>query len=57
MVVHLGKDEKKHGLTYTAFSRVTRFSDIGIAAGFTSTAEQLKLKLNTGKIRKLNQGC
>lgn len=55
--MHLGKDEKKHGLTYTAFSRVTRFSDIGIAAGFTSTAEQLKLKLNTGKIRKLNQGC
>ena len=45
VVVHLGKEEKEHGLTYTAFSRVTRFSDIGIADGFT--AERL-----TSKIRK-----
>lgn len=34
VVVHLGDKEKEHGLTYTAFSRVTRSSDIGIDDGF-----------------------
>ena len=33
IVLHLGKDEKEHGLTYTAFSRATRFSDVGIFDG------------------------
>jgi hypothetical protein len=36
LVVHLGKDEKEHGFTYTAFCRVTRFSDIRIAVGITA---------------------
>ena len=30
IVLHLGKIEKDHGLTYTAFSRATRFSDVGL---------------------------
>ena len=47
VVVHLGKDEKKHGLTYTAFSRVKRFSDIGIAGGIT--AERLTSKIRRNK--------
>ena len=47
VVVHLGKEEKEHGLTYTAFSRVTRFSDIGIADGFT--AERLTPKIRKNK--------
>ena len=34
VVVHLGDKEKEHGLTYTAFSCVTRSSDIGIDDGF-----------------------
>ena len=47
VVVHLGKDEKEHGLTYTAFSRVTKFSDIGTAGGFT--AERLTSKIRRNK--------
>ncbi len=54
VVVHLGKEEKEHGLTYTAFSRVTRFNDIGIADGFT--AERLTSKIRKNKKVK-NQGC
>ena len=34
VVVVIGNTEKEHGLTYTAFSRVTRASDIGIDGGF-----------------------
>ena len=37
VVLHLGKDEAEHGLTYTAFSRATRFSDVGIYDGFESS--------------------
>ena len=33
----MGKDEGEHGLTYTAFSRATRFSDVGIYDGFESS--------------------
>ena len=36
-VLYLGKLEKEHGLTYTAFSRATKFSDVGIFDGFEST--------------------
>ena len=35
VVVDLGKTEKEHGLSYTAFSRVTRFNDIGIVGGLS----------------------
>ena len=35
IIVSLGNTEKEHGLTYTAFSRVQRFSDIGITGGIT----------------------
>jgi len=31
VVLHLGKKEKEHGLTYTGFSRVMKFIDIAIA--------------------------
>ena len=34
VVVSLGSKEREHGLTYTAFSRVRRASDIGIINGF-----------------------
>jgi hypothetical protein len=34
IVLNLGKDEQEHGLTYTGFSRATRFSDVGIFDGF-----------------------
>ena len=34
VVVVIGDKEREHGLTYTAFSRVTRASDIGIDGGF-----------------------
>ena len=34
IVISLTDKEKEHGLTYTAFSRVTRSSDIGISGGF-----------------------
>ena len=34
IVLHLGKDEKEHGLTFTGFSRATRFSDVSIFDGF-----------------------
>ena len=29
IVLHLGKEEKEHGLKYTAFSRATRFGNVG----------------------------
>ena len=35
VVVDLGKTEKEHGLSYTAFSRVTRFNDIGVIGGLS----------------------
>ena len=30
----MGKTEKEHGLTYTAFSRATRLRNLGIDGGF-----------------------
>jgi ATP-dependent exoDNAse (exonuclease V) alpha subunit len=33
VVLDIGKDEREHGLAYVAFSRATRFSNIGIANG------------------------
>ena len=33
IVLHLGDKETEHGLTYTAFSRATRFSDVGVYGG------------------------
>ena len=33
VVIHLRKDEKSQGLSYTAFSRATRLSLIGVASG------------------------
>jgi hypothetical protein len=33
LVVSLGPKEKEHGLTYVAFSRATKFSNIGIIRG------------------------
>ena len=34
MVLNIGQNEKEHGLTYSAFSRARRSSDIGIDGGF-----------------------
>ena len=36
MVANLGRDEKEHGLTYVAMSRVTGFKLFGITGGLTS---------------------
>jgi hypothetical protein len=33
IVLHLGDKETEHGLTYKAFSRATRFSDVGVYGG------------------------
>ncbi len=35
VVLHLGKKEKEHVLTYTGFSRVMKFIDIAIAGGLS----------------------
>jgi hypothetical protein len=37
VVLHLSEREKEHGLTYVAFSRATRFSNIGLFDGITET--------------------
>lgn len=37
LVINLGKKESEHGLTYVAFSRARRLSDIGIVGDFTKT--------------------
>ena len=37
LVADLGKCEKEHGLTYTVFTRVTRFKNLGIINGLTRT--------------------
>ena len=47
LVVKLGDAEKSHGLTYTAFSRATRLSDIGIVGGLTR--EWIMEKIQNGK--------
>lgn len=44
IIVSLGKTEKEHGLTYTAFSRVQRFSDIGIIGGISQDRLCNKIK-------------
>jgi hypothetical protein len=51
LVVKLGDAEKSHGLTYTAFSRVTRLSDIGIIGGLTR--ERIMEKIENGKGMKI----
>ena len=35
IIIDLGKNEKEHGLTYVAFSRVRKLEDIGIVGSFT----------------------
>ena len=44
LVALLGPTEKEHGLTYTAFSRVTRFSNLGITGGLTFERFTSKIK-------------
>ena len=44
VVIVLGNTEREHGLTYTAFSRVERASDIGIDGGFPSNRLLEKVK-------------
>ena len=46
IVLHLGKDEKEHGLTYTAFSRATPFSDVGIFDGFEASRFLIKIHIH-----------
>lgn len=60
VLVNLGKTEKEHGLTYTAFSRVTKASDIGIDGGFPKdplidkVAKQAKMKAHIREESRLN---
>ena len=44
IVIHLGDKEMELGLSYVAFSRATRFSDIGIDGGITY--ERLTTKIS-----------
>ena len=44
VVVSLGKTEKEHGLSYTAFSRVTKPSDIGLLGGLPQNRLLQKIK-------------
>ena len=59
VVLHLGKTEKEHGLTYTGFSRATKFQNIGIAGGLplsrltTKIANQSKMKRRIKEEKKL----
>ena len=53
IVLHLGKSEKEHGLTYTAFSRATKFSDVGIFDGFESTRFTHKIPQQTKMASRL----
>ena len=50
VVVSLGDTEKEHGLTYTAFSRVTKSCDIGIDGGFPRN--RLLEKISQQKLMK-----
>ena len=55
IVLHLGSKEKDHGLTYTAFSRATRFSNVGIYDGFATIRITDKIKQQgkmEGRIRE-----
>ena len=61
VVVSLGKREREHGLTYTAFSRVRRATDIGIINGFprdrllTMIAKQAKMKPRIKEEKRLKK--
>ena len=43
VVLHLGKREKEHGLTYTAFSRATKFSHVGVYDGLEAARFLFKI--------------
>ena len=54
VVIKLGKSEREHGLSYVAFSRATRLSNIGIIGGMdgprlTSAISKLKKLKNRVK--------
>jgi ATP-dependent DNA helicase PIF1 len=59
VVINLGPKEKEHGLAYVAFSRATRFSNIGIIGGLagdrltTQISKQKKLKLRVVEDKRL----
>ena len=44
VVVSLGSTEREHGITYTAFSRVTKFSNLGILRGISKDRLCTKIK-------------
>ena len=39
-------EKEEHGLTYTAFSRATRFSDVGIFDGFEASKFLIKIPMH-----------
>ena len=45
LVLHLGKKERAHGFTYTAFSRATVFQNIGLFDGITKVRLCDKIRL------------
>ena len=61
VVVDIEKQDAEHGLTYTAFSRSQRFSNIGIKGGFPYNRitnlirSQKKLKDRAKEEERLNQ--
>ena len=61
VVIHLGKDEKSQGLSYTTFSRATRLSRIGVAEGMAENrltskiADRSDLQKRKREVRRLTQ--
>lgn len=57
LILHLRQRERDHGVSYTAFSRATKLSNIGIAGGFPGTRttnmisrmKKIKLRLEEDK--------
>ena len=51
VIIHLGRGEKEHVLSYVAMSRVTHFSDIGLYEGITHNCLCKLTKAQNNNIR------
>ena len=51
IILKLGQMEKEHGLSYVAFSRATKLSDIGITGGISGSRLTTKIS-NMLKVKK-----
>ena len=55
IVFHLGKEEKEHGLKYTAFSRATRFGNVGIYNGYEISRLSTKIRWHPNISARLSE--